>query len=405
MATLQSRNGSHRLLFQYAGRQFALPIGKVSDSEALAWKGRAELLLIRLKQHLLELPPGVDIVTFLQHDGHPPTPEQLVREKHTNLHNLREAYLKTHSNGAIESNTLYTARIHLNHVEQTLGKDFILSGLTLGKLQGHIDRRQTEVRAVTIKKELDTFRGVWNWGLRMGLVHGVFPGTGLVYPKGEEKLPFMTWEEIERRMKAGGNAEALWECLYLRPRQTAELLAHAKKSAADDWFHPMLTTAAHTGARRSELIRARCEDVDLDAMVLTIREKKRVKGTCTTRRVPISPLLAQTLRPLLDRQRNKTFLFGESAEPLTVSDAQRAWHRAFRDSNWKVVRGYHVLRHSFISALASCGIDQRIIDDCVGHSTEQQRKRYRHLFPKVTQDAIATVFGNLAERKSCSRMS
>jgi integrase len=53
-----------------------------------------------------------------------------------------------------------------------------------------------------------------------------------------------------------------------------------------------------------------------------------------------------------------------------------------------VLKGWHVFRHSFISALASKGVDQRIIDDLVGHSTKEQRRRYRHLFPDVKQQAL-----------------
>jgi site-specific recombinase XerD len=52
-----------------------------------------------------------------------------------------------------------------------------------------------------------------------------------------------------------------------------------------------------------------------------------------------------------------------------------------------------VLRHSFISALASQGVDQRVIDEVVGHQSEEQRKRYRHLYPGVMRKAIEGVFG------------
>jgi integrase len=62
------------------------------------------------------------------------------------------------------------------------------------------------------------------------------------------------------------------------------------------------------------------------------------------------------------------------------------------ESKWKVLKGWHVLRHSFISACASARVDQRFIDDWVGHSTEQQRKRYRHLYPSTQEEAIAAVF-------------
>lgn len=62
-------------------------------------------------------------------------------------------------------------------------------------------------------------------------------------------------------------------------------------------------------------------------------------------------------------------------------------------SKWRVLNGWHVFRHSFISALASSGTDQRVIDEFVGHSTEEQRRRYRHIFPDVKQKAIAAAFG------------
>jgi len=63
-------------------------------------------------------------------------------------------------------------------------------------------------------------------------------------------------------------------------------------------------------------------------------------------------------------------------------------------SKWQVLRGWHVLRHSFISNCAAGGVDQRLIDTWTGHTTEEMRKRYRHLIPSVEQAAIRTVFGS-----------
>ena len=55
-----------------------------------------------------------------------------------------------------------------------------------------------------------------------------------------------------------------------------------------DSSYPMFVLAAHTGARRSELIRARLVDFGDDIVV--IRERKRAKGKHTTRQVPLSSL-------------------------------------------------------------------------------------------------------------------
>src|SRR5439155_9029422 len=113
-----------------------------------------------------------------------------------------------------ERNTLNTVKLHLNHLAGTIGENFPMDKLGFADLQRHIERRQNEVVRATIKKEIDTLRCVWNWACRMGLSQGVFPCAGLVYPKGDDKLPFMMREEIERRIKAGGGTD-LWECLYL----------------------------------------------------------------------------------------------------------------------------------------------------------------------------------------------
>jgi site-specific recombinase XerD len=393
MAALQLRNGGYRLLFQFNGKQHTYPVGPVSLAEARQWKSKVEHLLMRVKQNLLEVPPGCTINQFLQHDGKPPAELNPAKTRYTTLNELREKYVKAFSKGAIEVNTLGTAEIHLDHITETFGKSFLLPALTLAKLQEHVDRRIAIAEGVTIKKEIASFGVAWNWGQRQGYVSGVFPSRGLVYPKSEEKLPFMSWAEIKRRLKAGGDPEKLSECLYLTPEEVTEFLDFAKKANVRDYLYPMLVTFAHAGARRSEAMRSECQDVDLAGSVITLREKKRAKGKVTTRRVPISGLLSEVLAEQLEKQEGKKYLFGNGDVEITDGQAVKAFTKLVTGSKWEVLRGYHILRHAFISALACRGVDQRIIDEFAGHSTEEQRRRYRHLFPKVTQDAITKVFG------------
>ncbi len=77
---------------------------------------------------------------------------------------------------------------------------------------------------------------------------------------------------------------------------------------------------------------------------------------------------------------------------LTRHEAQDNLRAVLDNSKWNVVKGWHCLRHSFISNLASSSVDQRLIDEFVGHTTEGMRRRYRHLFPDVKQAAISSVF-------------
>src|SRR5262249_53453888 len=199
--------------------------------------------------------------------------------------------------------------------------------------------------------------------------------------------------------------EARWEALYVTLPEVEEFLAHVRENATLPWVFPMVAFAAFTGARRSEMLRALVTDVDLPGGVVTVREKKRVKGKRSTRSAPISAKLADILRSWLAVRPDCPSLFCQSQRvtrsktrrdgptAVTKDEAHDHFRRTVAGSKWAALSGYHVLRHSFISALASKGVDQRVIDEVVGHQSEEQRKRYRHLYPGVLQEAIKRVFG------------
>ncbi len=49
----------------------------------------------------------------------------------------------------------------------------------------------------------------------------------------------------------------LWGGLYLNPVEITEVLEHVRQRGLNSWLYPFIATAAYTGARRSELLRAR----------------------------------------------------------------------------------------------------------------------------------------------------
>jgi len=448
MAGLQERNGSFRAIFRYGGKQRSVTLGRVSHDEAEAKAGAIDLTLLRIKQGLLILPKGISLEEFILSDGRPQPrppaedgnqqPEEPVR-----FSNFKEKYLEARSGGSMEANSLATVRMHLSHFERTLGKDFDLRKLTLADLQGHLNKRRKEgnprrkksdaklTAPSTLRLEVSTLRAAWNWAVLNNFVKGAFPSKGLQYPKADEQLPFMTRDEIERRIKAGGDPAELWDCLYLRTNEIEALLAEVKSRATAPWVYPMVATAAYTGVRRSELLRMEVADVDFEAGTVLVREKKRSRKERTTRHVSVAPALASLLKEWLAGHPGGKFLFCQAGEvarskkrsrttghkgdktrasrlkdrvkavrgrglvevaPVTRDEAHDHFKRTLAGSKWEVLKGYHVLRHSFISCLASAGVDQRIIDDFVGHQTDEQRKRYRHLVPDVKQKAITAVF-------------
>lgn len=437
MAWTQERAGSFRILFRFQGKQYAFTLGRVPQAEAEAKAAHVDYLLMRLKQGLVEMPPGVDVLSFVEHDGKAPLAVKAsIRRETSTLGALRDRYLAAHE-GAQEKNTLQTTEIHFRHIVTTLGEKFPLSELSHASLQSHIDRRAAaRIKPVTIRKELSTFRAAWNWGRRAGLVDGEWPGKALVYKKTSEKPPFQTRAEIERQIAGGGlsapQQKELWQALYLQTSEVEESLAVIQAAAAHPWIYPMAATAAYTGARRSELIRMRVADIDFEANVVIIREKKRVRGRLTTRRVPLARALGAVLEEYLkshpgghvlfchagpvDRSKTRSPAIVKKAEkdakrkaklagrdqveptramtvPLTPDEAHDHLRRSLTGSKWSVIRGWHIFRHSFVSACASKGIDQRLLQTWCGHMSAETSARYSHLYPSTQQSALDSVFG------------
>jgi integrase len=440
MASLQQKGNGWYCQFLHQGKRHTFSLGPVSPEEAESKASQVDYLLMRLKQRLAVLPPGVGIVEYLQFDGKI-IPLESPEAKTISLATLRERYLETHA-ASLEPSTLDCIRIHFRHLEKSLGSTFCVTHLEPSDLQRYVDQRVKakgtqgrKLSATTIHKEIVSLRTAWNWAVRMKLLTGRFPNEGLRYPKTAEKPPFQTRAEIERHLK-GGLTEAeetrLWDALYLPVDEIAELLQFVETNAAQPFIYPMFCFAAHTGARRSEMIRAKIADVDLARKTATIHEKKRVRGKSTTRTVPLSPFLVKVLQGWLKEHPGGPYLFAqegtvahsrkrsattghkgqksraktangraatvrrrESVAPslLTPSEVHGYLKRTLADSKWQTMRGWHVLRHSCCSALAAKGVDQRIIDEIMGHQTEEMRRRYRHLLPSLKQDAVRDVFG------------
>jgi integrase len=405
--------GTFKVGFRFGGRRYKRRLDTRDRAEADRIAARLEENIRLVGRGRLELPDGVDLPTFLLSDGKlagPPKAPEVVT-----LDDLVAGYRRAHGE-AHEDTTLDTFETHVKHLLGTFGGGCAVGAFQAADLQAHIDRRAKQkgrrgrkLSPATMKKELGTLSGIWSWGARMGLVSGPFPSKGLVYPKTTQKPPFQTRGEIERRIARGGlkpDEEAeLWDALFLTLTEIDEVLRHVESAARHPFIYPMFVFAAHTGARRSELLRSRIEDLDFAARVVTVREKKRVKGRRTYRRVPMSPLFEKVMRAWLDEHPGGAFTIAQALQiarsrktragyvPLTVDEANDHFHRTLEGSRWTVIRGFHVFRHSFASNCAARGVDQRLINAWLGHQTAEMVERYRHLIPSHSASALEQVFG------------
>jgi integrase len=410
-SSIRPEKGSWAIYFRYGGRQvhksLRIPVGTIPKEQADSRKraeleqARVDLVLDELERGRKTLPEGADLWEFIRSDGQRTSKPQLLTP--LTLGKMFEAYLVALPEGAKEQNTLDTEHIHERHLLRVLGTSRTLTGIGRTELQEYVNKRVKEgVGRETIKKELATLRMVWN---RSPAAPVSYPkldrSQSLVFPKGKEKPPFRTWDEIEAKVKrdklTGKAAAALWESVYLTTEQVAEVLEFARtRKTRNPYWHPLLVFVAHTGARRSEAARSKVEDVRFDEGVVVLREKKRDRSKDeTTRAVDLSPVLRRVLSEwFAGGHPGGRFTFCFTADQgLSPKSLDECWDWFFRECKWSVLAGFHVFRHSFASNLAAAGEDQRTIDAYMGHETEAMRKRYSHLFPAKRRKAITTLYG------------
>ena len=402
MAWVEKRGKRFRLLFRLNNEKYTIKLKETDPREVEACLARVEENLRFVERGRLVVPEGADLALFLLTDGRLEKKVEVIRVP--GLSELFGTYRTSFTVGAKEKITLKMENIHLKHLIRILG-DRPASEVTAGAVQRFVDVRSREtfkgqpVKPTTVRKAVATLRFVMNWAVRQG--HGTtkFPEVELAFPKERQAEPFRTYDQIAAIIVRGGldarRIRELWDGLFLDPEQVAEALQVARNKSRAPWLHPFLVAAAHTGARRSELFRARVEDFDFEGKLVLLRELKRSRAKETFRTVDLTPFLETVLRRYFDTDHpGGVVAFCSAANrPLVDCQAWRTFRSAVAESRWKVLRGYHAFRHSFASNLAAAGVDQRVIDELMGHTTVEMQKRYRHLFPVQRRAAVLTVFG------------
>jgi integrase len=184
----------------------------------------------------------------------------------------------------------------------------------------------------------------------------------------------------------------------LTPGEIAEILATVRDRARRDVSFILHALPSYTGMRRSELLRLQWIDVAFDQGTLTARSRKQSRQEAETQRqIDLHPELKAIL---LDWQKQRpkgqyVACDEDNLKPLTPREANSRFWQPLRRTKWclcshknRFKLGFHIYRHSFASNLAAAGVDQRVIDEFLGHQTESMRRRYRHLFPQTRRSAI-----------------
>lgn len=400
------RTGYWQIVFRWQGQQYkrSAQTKKKKDAQTLA--SRVEEAIKLLRTGHLDIPEDDDAPTWiLSHGKRTKQCPAIGEQQLVRLGQLCDLYYPDQHHKS--ENTLNAERTHIAHLKRILRESRIVSQLDVGAMQRYVNKRLAEnwrgkpISGRTVHKELVTFRQIWLWARYRKHVRGQCPivddyGRRIIsIPKPVEKERFQTWQQITRRIKRESleqeQAAPLWESLFLDEAQVGELLDYVRLHAQAPFVYPMYAFAAYTGARRSEILRSQVDDFDFDQRLVRIREKKRKKDfASSTRFVPLNRHLVTIMEKWFDEHPGGKYTLAigngddlELPRPVTPDCAHKAFKSPLKNSKWSVVRGFHVLRHSFGANLARSGkISSEVIGKWMGHRTEDMRELYQHLFPQ-----------------------
>ena len=156
-------------------------------------------------------------------------------------------------------------------------------------------------------------------------------------------------------------------------------------------YQVCLMTIYSCGLRLQEGTHLQVADIDSARMMIHVRHGKGAKD----RYVPLPQRTLQLLRQYWVTHHNPVLLFpaegrghidlAQATEPISRSSVQDAFHAALKESGNHKRASVHTLRHSWATHLLEAGVNLRLIQEWLGHSSPATTSVYTHLTVKAEQ--------------------
>jgi integrase/recombinase XerD len=168
-------------------------------------------------------------------------------------------------------------------------------------------------------------------------------------------------------------------------------------------YRVCLSTIYSCGLRLSEGTNLKVEDIDGDRGFVSVRQSKGNKD----RNVPLPQKTLELLREQWKSHRNKVWIFPsagnsgtnmpDATKPLSNSSVQTAFRSALKSAGINKKATVHTLRHSWATHLLEAGINLRLIQIWLGHSTPATTSVYTHLTEKAKTMAVKSIHELMAD--------
>jgi integrase/recombinase XerD len=158
-----------------------------------------------------------------------------------------------------------------------------------------------------------------------------------------------------------------------------------------------LWTVYSLGLRLGEGLHLQVGDIDSQRMLVHVHRGKGAKD----RYVPLPPKTLAMLREYWATHRNLLWLFpatgrdgqqgAKATGPMAKASVQGAMRRVVQEIGLKKSVHIHTLRHSYATHLLEAGVNLRLIQQYLGHSSLQTTMVYLHLTSQGQEQARATI--------------
>ncbi|SAK40740.1 bacteriophage integrase [Caballeronia temeraria] len=177
---------------------------------------------------------------------------------------------------------------------------------------------------------------------------------------------------------------------FLNDDERKRLLAVSRLST---WprLYLLILLAITTGARKSELLRLRYSDIDVERATAYVRTSKNDEP----RVCPLVPAVLDELRRFGKPAHRDALLFARVGDPDRPFTLGKAWTNAVRDAHLSDFK-FHDLRHTCASYLAQGGASLLDVAATLGHKQLDVTRRYAHLTVDSKRAVVNRVMGDIA---------
>jgi integrase len=178
---------------------------------------------------------------------------------------------------------------------------------------------------------------------------------------------------------------------FLTRDELDRLLASAEGSARD---HAILTVFGYLGLRSNELRMLNVSDIDSESRTLKVLHAKGGKQ----RLMPLEPVEAALRRWLEERPEHSEALFPTGTSRRISNRYLRTLCKRYgvkAGVGHRIPQGVHphCLRHTVATLLLQAGVDLRVVQEFLGHSSPAVTALYTHVDLASKRAAINQLFG------------